>query len=168
MSIADLTKDVVARAKACGLTLVTAESCTAGRLAAALADVPGAGDQLHGGFVTYTKQAKHRLLGVDMALLREKTAVCAEVAEAMAAGALLRSTADIAVAVTGVAGPDPDEDGNPVGLIYCAVARRGAVHRPAVKLLSEEGSKERIMEAAMRQALSILGEACTPRQARAS
>jgi nicotinamide-nucleotide amidase len=167
MNIEDLTKDIMTRAKACGLTLVTAESCTAGRLAAALSEAPGAADQFHGGFVTYTKRAKTKLLGVDEILLREKGAVCAEVAEAMAAGALLRSTADIAVSVTGVAGPEPDEDGNPVGLIYCAGAKRGAAKRPAVKILCNELSKERILDIAIRHALLIMSNACVPSRTRA-
>lgn len=160
MEINDLAKDIMERAKACGLTLVTAESCTAGRLASALSDAPGASEHFHGGFVTYTKEAKTKLLGVDANLLREKTAVCAEVAEAMAQGALLRSPADVAVSVTGVAGPEPDEDGNPVGLVYCAGAKRGAARRPAVKILCNELTKEGILDIAMRHALLILGNAC--------
>jgi nicotinamide-nucleotide amidase len=75
--------------------------------------------------VTYTKENKTKALGVSEHLLTEKSAVCAEVAIAMAEGALNRSPADLAVAVTGVAGPEPDEDGNPVGRACIAVARRG-------------------------------------------
>jgi nicotinamide-nucleotide amidase len=107
------------------LTMVTAESCTAGLLAQRVADAPGAGQCFHGGFVTYTKDHKTRALAVPPALLREKGAVCGEVARAMAEGALRRSTADVAAAITGVAGPEPDEDGNPVGRVCIAVARRG-------------------------------------------
>ena len=70
------------------------------------------------------------MLGVDSALLARKGAVCGDVARAMATGALERSPADVAVAITGVAGPDPDEDGNPVGLVCIAVARAG--HAPVV------------------------------------
>jgi nicotinamide-nucleotide amidase len=168
MDIKDLAKDVMARAKAHGLTLVTAESCTAGRLAAVLAEAPGAGKHLHGGFITYTKDMKHHVLGVDARLLREKSAVCAEVAEAMAAGALHASPADVAVAITGVAGPEPDEDGNPVGLVFCASAKRGAGQRPAVKILCTETSKEMILTVAMRQALLILSEACAAPRAAAT
>jgi nicotinamide-nucleotide amidase len=104
---------------------VTAESCTAGKLSALLSEAPGAGEHLHGSFVTYTKANKVKVLGVESGLLRAKGAVCREVAVAMAEGALHRSPADVAVAVTGVAGPDPDEDGNPVGLVCVAVARDG-------------------------------------------
>ena len=107
------------------LTFITAESCTSGLLAATLSEAPGAGERLHGGFVTYTKENKAAVLGVPMALLNAKGAVCPEVAIAMAEGALARSPAQVAVAITGVAGPSKDEDGNPVGLVCLAVAREG-------------------------------------------
>ena len=84
-----------------------------------------AGDCLHGGFVAYTKANKARVLGVDRNLLDAQGAVSAEVAVQMARGALEGSPADIAVSVTGVLGPDPDEDGNPAGLAYFAVCREG-------------------------------------------
>jgi nicotinamide-nucleotide amidase len=160
MDIAALAKNVMTEAKACGLTLVTAESCTAGRLAAALSDAPGAADYFHGGFVTYTKDMKTRVLGVDAGLLREKGAVCAEVAEAMAQAALTKSPADVAVSVTGVAGPEPDEDGNPVGLIFCATARRDEPQRPAARLQCRDTAKDAVLDAAMHQALAMLSEAC--------
>ena len=116
-------------AKKRNLAIVTAESCTVGMLSTILSEAPGAAEHLHGGFVTYTKENKIRTLGVSEHLLTEKSAVCAEVAIAMAEGALKRSPADLAVAVTGVAGPEPDEDGNPVGRVCIAVARRG--HEPS-------------------------------------
>jgi nicotinamide-nucleotide amidase len=108
------------------LSIVTAESCTAGKLCALLSEAPGAATHLQGGFVTYTKASKTRALGVAESLLHAKGAVCCEVAAAMARGACARSPADIAIAITGVAGPDPDEDGNPVGRVCIGVARRGA------------------------------------------
>ena len=111
------------------LKLVTAESCTAGLLAQQLADTPGAGECFHGGFVTYSKDHKSRALAVPADLLRAKGAVCGEVARAMAEGALQHSTADLSAAITGVAGPEPDEDGNPVGRVCIAVARRGGPTR---------------------------------------
>jgi nicotinamide-nucleotide amidase len=107
------------------LTLVVAESCTAGLLCLALSNAPGAGTHFHGGFVTYTKEQKTTVLGVSPELLRQKGAVCPEVARSMAEGALMHSTADLAVAITGVAGPEPDEDGNPVGRMCFALSRRG-------------------------------------------
>jgi nicotinamide-nucleotide amidase len=113
-------------AKRLGIAVVVAESCTAGQLATLLADAEGASQHFAGGFVTYTKEQKQRALGVSTALLREKGAVCGEVARAMAEGALARSDAALAAAITGVAGPRPDEDGNPVGRVCIAVARRGS------------------------------------------
>jgi nicotinamide-nucleotide amidase len=108
-----------------GLSIVTAESCTAGLLAKTLSDAPGAAAHFCGGYVTYTKQQKTRALGVSARLLATKGAVCPEVARAMVRGALAGSVADIAIAITGVAGPDPDEDGNPVGKVIIAAAFRG-------------------------------------------
>jgi nicotinamide-nucleotide amidase len=123
MSHSSLAAEVMAEARSCGLSLVTAESCTAGAVARVLSEVPGAGSHLQGGFVTYSREMKTEALGVPAQLLKQKTAVCAEVAEAMARGALKRSPAEAAVAVTGVAGPEPDEDGNPVGLLLCRESR---------------------------------------------
>lgn len=91
-----------------------------------LAEAPGAAKQLQGGFVVYTKDQKTIALGVSRALLEREGAVCKEAARAMAEGALVRSIADLSVSITGVAGPAPDEDGNPVGLVHIAAARRGA------------------------------------------
>lgn len=112
-----------------GLTAVTAESCTAGLIAAALSQAHGAAAHLHGSFVTYTKAHKTMALGVSAALLQREGAVNAKVVEALARGALARSPADIALAVSGVLGPEEDEDGNPVGLIYYACCRRGGICR---------------------------------------
>ena len=120
-------KQIIARAAQTGLTLATAESCTAGALATLLANAPGAGETFHGGFVVYTKLNKTRALGVDASLIAEYSAVSPEVAKAMARGALKRSPADLAVSITGVAGPEPDEDGNPVGLVHIAVAGPGGL-----------------------------------------
>src|ERR1700760_4058356 len=85
------------------VSIITAESCTAGKLSALLSEAPGAAERLHGSFVTYTKANKTRALGVPVQLLAEKGAVCREVAAVMAQGALSRSPADIAVSITGVA-----------------------------------------------------------------
>jgi nicotinamide-nucleotide amidase len=105
------------------LTLATAESCTGGVIAAILSDAPGAGDLFHGGFVLYTKQHKIAF-GIAKKLIDANGIVSESVARAMAEGALAHSPADIAVAVTGVAGPEPDDEGNPVGLVRIAAARR--------------------------------------------
>jgi nicotinamide-nucleotide amidase len=124
-SIVDLATELLAAVERAGLSVVTAESCTAGLISQALSDAPGSAERFHGGFITYTKQQKSEALGVSPWLLAEKGAVCGEVAAAMAEGALERSPAELAVAVTGVAGPEPDEDGNPVGRVCIATARRG-------------------------------------------
>lgn len=109
-----------------GMTVVTAESCTAGLIAAVLSQADDAGEVLHGSFATYTKAHKAAALGVPAVLLDEKGSVSEAVAVAMAEGALTRSPADIAIAVTGVLGPKRDEDGNPVGLVYfCCATRSG-------------------------------------------
>lgn len=107
-----------------GLTLATAESCTGGALACALSATRGSGEIFPGGFVCYSKRAKERVLGISPVLISEDTAVSRRIAEAMAHGARERLDCDLAVAITGVTGPEPDEDGNPVGLVHSAVAAR--------------------------------------------
>jgi len=104
--------------RARGLTLATAESCTGGLVAARLTSVPGSSDVVLGGVVAYANEVKERELGVPAALLLEHGAVSAEVAEAMARGARERLGADVAVSVTGVAGPDGGTPEKPVGLVY--------------------------------------------------
>ncbi len=103
-------------------TLVTAESCTGGLLGKLLTDVPGASSVYLGGVISYAYALKEELLGVPHALLEEKGAVCEEVAVAMALGARRRMRADIALAVTGNAGPGADEKNPNVGEIYIACA----------------------------------------------
>ena len=114
-----------------GLSVATAESCTGGMLAALLTDIEGAGHGFDRGFVTYSKQAKTELLGISPALLDQNEAVTEVVARAMADGALARSNAQIAIAVTGFAGPAGKNCEE--GLVHFALARRGrrTVHRVA-------------------------------------
>src|ERR1700704_6214314 len=102
-----LAERALAMARQGNVTIVTAESCTAGKLSALISEVPGAAEHLHGGFVAYTKANKIKSLGVSADLLREKGAVCPDVALAMAAGALARSPAKVAVSITRVQGPEP-------------------------------------------------------------
>jgi nicotinamide-nucleotide amidase len=110
-----------------GLTVATAESCTGGMLAALLTDIEGAGRGFDRGFVTYTNDAKHELLGIDRDALEQNDAVSEPAARAMAEGALARSQAAIALAVTGFAGPGaPDQE---EGLVHVALARRGEATR---------------------------------------
>ena len=107
-------------------TVVTAESCTGGLVAACLTHGKEASACFQGSFVVYTKQQKARALGVDAELLREQGAVNSEVATQLAEGALRQSQASLSLAITGVVGPDPDEDGNKPGVVYLALARSGA------------------------------------------
>ena len=111
------------------LKLATAESCTGGLIAGYLTEIPGASDVVDRGFITYSNEAKAELLGVPMPLILEKGAVSAEVARAMADGALGVSRAQICVAVTGLAGPGGGTDKKPIGLVYIAVAREGRATR---------------------------------------
>ena len=153
-----LANDLMRRAKAADAAIVVAESCTAGLMCQVLSDAEGASDFFHGGFVTYTKAHKTRALGVPAALLRRKGAVCAEVARAMAEGALAHSDAVIAAAITGVAGPEPDEDGNPVGRVCIAVARRGAPTRDLERNYPDEG-RDAIRDRAVADALKAMMQA---------
>jgi nicotinamide-nucleotide amidase len=144
----------LARALAAGnLRLVTAESCTAGLLAAAVAAAPGSSAVLEGSFVTYRPSMKIDALGLREALIRERTVYDAEVAAEMARGALDRAkAADLAVAITGVAGPGPDE-GKPPGLVYIASLRRGAA--PEVVECRLTGRPDEIIAATIRRALDL-------------
>jgi nicotinamide-nucleotide amidase len=153
-----LADALIARAKQADLGIVTAESCTAGLMCQVLADAEGASQFFHGGFVTYTKPHKSCALGVPETLLREKGAVCAEVACAMAEGALKHSQAGIGAAITGVAGPEPDEDGNPVGRVCIAVARRGFPTRDLERHYPDIG-RDAIRERAVADALRAMTEA---------
>ena len=110
------------------LTIATAESCTGGMLAALLTDSEGASHGFERGFVTYTEESKSELLGIDRDLLSKNEAVSEVVARAMAEGALARSQADIALGVTGFAGPAGHHE---QGLVHMALARRGkpTIHR---------------------------------------
>ncbi|ODT72598.1 MAG: damage-inducible protein CinA [Pelagibacterium sp. SCN 63-23] len=103
-------------------TMVTAESCTGGLIAAGLTDIPGASAAVHGGFVTYSNTAKSQMIQVQPRLIRDYGAVSNQVARAMADGARNTARTDYAVAATGIAGPDGGSDKKPVGLVYVAVS----------------------------------------------
>lgn len=124
-------EQLLAKARAGKLKIATAESCTGGLIAGLLTEVAGSSDVFERGFVTYSNQAKQELLGVPEDLLIRYGAVSQEVARAMAQGALAHSQADLAVAVTGIAGPGGGSAQKPVGLVHIAAARKGAdlVHR---------------------------------------
>lgn len=103
-------------------TIVTAESCTGGLIAAALTDVPGSSAAVHGGYITYSNAAKSRMIQVPSRLIHDYGAVSNQVARAMADGARNTARVDIAVSSTGVAGPDGGTEKKPVGLVYVAVS----------------------------------------------
>lgn len=117
-----LAEALLDRCRTAGVMLVTAESCTGGLIAATLTDIAGSSDVFERGFVTYSNTAKSELLGVPAALIEAHGAVSEEVARAMASGALARSRANLAVAVTGVAGPAGGTAAKPVGLVHLAAA----------------------------------------------
>jgi nicotinamide-nucleotide amidase len=123
--LAEASRTYVEEAQKRKLLIATAESCTGGLIAATLAKIPGVSSMLERGFVTYSNHAKMEMLGISADLLRAKGAVSPEVACAMAEGALRNSRADVAIAVTGVAGPDGGTEDKPVGLVCFAVARKG-------------------------------------------
>jgi nicotinamide-nucleotide amidase len=123
--ISALAEEVLDAARAAGLTIATAESCTGGLVAAALTSVAGSSDVFERGFVTYSNAAKADLLGVDPALIAIHGAVSHEVALAMATGAVGHSKAELVVSVTGIAGPGGGSPDKPVGLVYFGTALRG-------------------------------------------
>jgi nicotinamide-nucleotide amidase len=120
-----LAASVLQGAREKNLHLVTAESCSGGLIAGLLSEIPGASDVLERGFITYSNRAKHEMLGVPEALLAKHGAVSEAVARAMAEGALAHSRAQLAVAVTGIAGPGGGTKEKPVGLVHIAAAREG-------------------------------------------
>jgi nicotinamide-nucleotide amidase len=141
-------------------TMAAAESCTGGLIAAACTSVAGSSDWFERGFVTYSNEAKHEMLGVPVALIASHGAVSEPVARAMAEGALGHSPADWAVAVTGIAGPGGAVPGKPVGTVWLAVAHRGAATR--VQLLQLGGDRAAIREQTVRQALQALLDGLAP------
>jgi nicotinamide-nucleotide amidase len=118
-----LAETVLADARAKHLRLALAESCTGGLIAACLTEIPGASDVVERGFVTYSNRAKTEMLGVSADLIKQKGAVSEEVARAMAEGALAHSAAQLAIAVSGVAGPGGCTAEKPVGFVHIAAAR---------------------------------------------
>jgi len=141
------------------LRVATAESCTGGLVAALFTDIPGSSDVVERGFVTYSNDAKHELLDVPEEMLAQHGAVSEAVARAMAAGALAHSHAEVAVSITGVAGPDGGSAEKPVGLVHLAAARRGGptlhracqfgnIGRTGVRLASVEVALQLVAEAA--------------------
>jgi nicotinamide-nucleotide amidase len=156
--MSELAAEVIDVATTRGLRLATAESLTGGLVSAALVDVPGASQVFVGSVVAYDLILKHELLGVDAALLASAGAVSAEVASQMAEGVLSRLGVDLAVATTGVAGPDPDPvSGAKPGLAFIAVS--GGKLGTMVREISIEGDRQAIRVACTKAALQALLDA---------
>ena len=136
------------------LKVVTAESCTGGLVAAALTAIAGSSDVVERGFVTYANEAKREMLGVPWDALLGHGAVSEPVARAMAAGALTHSLADIAVSVTGVAGPGGGSDEKPVGLVHLAAVRAG--YEPIAERHVFPGDRDAIRRVSVLTALAML------------
>ncbi len=147
--------ELLAAARACGETVATAESCTGGLLAATLTAIPGSSEMFERGFVTYSNSAKSEMLGVPYWLIERHGAVSEDVARAMAGGALTHSHASLAVAVTGVAGPDGGTPEKPVGLVYFAAGRRDEPMRSECVLFGDLGRAE-IRRRSVERALTLL------------
>ncbi|MDE3016666.1 MAG: CinA family protein [Pseudomonadota bacterium] len=137
------------------LKLVTAESCTGGMLATTLTGVPGASDVFERGFVTYSDASKADLLGVPTTTIARHGSVSAEVAEAMARGALDHANADLAIAITGVAGPGGGTKKKPVGLVYLAVASRH-YKDAVVEKRTFKGKRDAVRSRSVDRSLTIL------------
>lgn len=153
-----MAEDVLATNRTQGKRLAVAESCTGGLVAGALTEIPGSSDVFDRGWVTYSNEAKTELLGVSSEIIDTFGAVSIAVAWAMAQGALERSDADIAVAVTGIAGPDGGTEKKPVGTVVFARARRGADPKEIVADQHHFGDlgRSEIRRQAVRCALELL------------
>jgi nicotinamide-nucleotide amidase len=158
----EIDADLLARAaallaavRAYGETVATAESCTGGLLAATLTAIPGSSEMFERGFVTYSNSAKSEMLGVPFWLIERHGAVSEDVARAMAGGVLTHSHASLAVAVTGIAGPDGGTPEKPVGLVYFAAGRRDEPMRSECVLFGDLGRAE-IRRRSVERALSLL------------
>lgn len=146
---------VIAAARAKGIMIVTAESCTGGLVAGALTAVAGSSAVVDRGFVTYSNAAKEQLLGVPSDLIEIHGAVSEAVARAMAEGALAQSGTALAVSVTGVAGPGGGTDAKPVGLVHFGLARMGAATEHRAERFGDIG-RDAVRAASVRVALELL------------
>jgi nicotinamide-nucleotide amidase len=148
---------VLQRCREAGVMLATAESCTGGLVAGALTAIAGSSDVVERGFVTYSNQAKTDLVGVAPELISAKGAVSEEVARDMAEGAMARACVDLAVSITGIAGPAGGTAEKPVGLVWFGCARKD---RPTTTLRRVfPGDRAAIRKAAVAQALDLLADA---------
>jgi nicotinamide-nucleotide amidase len=139
----DLAERVLAACRARGLKIATAESCTGGLIAAALTHIPGSSDVFERGFVTYSNEAKTGCLGVPANLIAEHGAVSEQVARAMALGVLEVCSAELTIAVTGIAGPGGGSVEKPVGLVWFGFAQRGKHCRTESRIFPGDRSEIR-------------------------
>ena len=137
------------------LTLAAAESCTGGLLAATLTEIPGSSDVLERGFITYSNEAKRAMLGVTPVTLAKHGAVSRETAEAMVRGALTNAGTDLAISITGIAGPGGALPGKPVGLVHLAGASRAGRLVHAERRFGDIG-RAQVRRASVAAALAIL------------
>lgn len=147
-------EQLLAACRAQGLTLVTAESCTGGLIAAVLTEIPGSSDVMAGGCVTYSNAMKTAMTGVDAALIASHGAVSEPVARAMAQGVLKTSGASLAIAATGIAGPGGATPTKPVGLVHLACARAG--HATLHRTCHFNGERSAVRLAAVDAALALM------------
>lgn len=154
VDLLDLAKSVLVAAKGANKRITTAESCTGGLVAGCITAIPGSSAVFECGYVTYSNEAKSRMLGVPRDAITEFGAVSDVTAAAMAEGALAQSNADIAVSITGIAGPDGGSKDKPVGLVYLAVAQRGKDAQ--VKRYVFAGTRTDVRRASVAAALELL------------
>ena len=143
--------------RARGLTVATAESCTGGLVAGALTAIAGSSDVVDRGFVTYSNAAKQEMLGVPSDTLKRYGAVSRQTAEAMASGVLTKCNVDLAVSITGIAGPGGGSGEKPVGLVYFAAVSRNGTLIHAAKRYGEIG-RDKVRHQSVLQALAMLKE----------
>lgn len=152
-----LAKDLLQHLRRRHMRLATAESCTGGLIAATLTEIAGSSDVVERGFVTYSNDAKADLLGVPQAVLAQHGAVSEPVARAMAEGALKASPADLAIAVTGIAGPGGATPTKPVGLVHLAVAGRNIEMRHERHVFA--GDRREVRRATVERAFQMIRDA---------
>jgi PncC family amidohydrolase len=133
-------------------TLATAESCTGGMVASEIVSIPGASEVFHNGFIVYCDEAKHRILGVSEETLEQKTAVSEETAKEMAEGCIRVGQADLALSVTGLAGPGGGTPERPVGLVYIGCCYHGVTQ---VRSFLFQGDRQQIRESGVCKALEL-------------
>ncbi|MDA1324365.1 MAG: CinA family protein [Proteobacteria bacterium] len=156
-NIIESATETIKACKSAGLMVATVESCTGGLVSGALTSVAGSSDVLDRGFVTYSNEAKHEMVGVPMQLIEAYGAVSSEVVRAMAQGGVARSNAQIAVAITGIAGPSGGTLTKPVGLVHFGCFREDGAYTLYHEVY--QGDRDAVREASILQALAMIRQA---------